>query len=108
MHEKKARGRFAVELTAMVVGRGAFTGFISTALGYVQCSSLKEIEAAESAIHKPRPFLGRGEIMQPSACRFVPRPSRDGAAKRWVANEIGPFLAARRAGAYAATRQERP
>src|SRR6267142_311898 len=35
-------------------------------------------------MYQPRPFLGRGEIIQPSACRFVPRPSRGGAAKRWV------------------------
>jgi len=29
----------------------------------------------------PSVFWDGGVIMQPSACRFVPRPSRDGAAK---------------------------
>ncbi len=56
--------------------------------------SLKEIEAAEPAIYQPRPFLGRGVIMQPSACRFVPRPSRDESAKRWVTNGKCLFLTA--------------
>src|SRR5258708_270888 len=69
---------------------------------------LRKAEPFDPSSHQPVPLSGTGVITEPSTCRSVTRTLRDGSAKCWVANEIRPFLAARRAYAHAATRQERP